>query len=1260
VQQIEFRVLGPFEVLVEGRALELNRRKQRSLLALLMLRAGEVVSTDRLVEELWAGKPPKTAIGSLQNLVSELRKALGRDTVRTRAPGYMLDVDPDRIDVYRFERLVAQAAEGGAAEQRTRLLRDALGLWRGTPLADLAFEPFAYVEVARLEELRTAAREELVQAELELGRHSKLVGELETLVAENPLRERLRGLLMLALYRSGRQAEALDAYRQARETLVGELGIEPSPELQRLEQSILRHDPELSLAEEPSAGPAAAEERRKTVTVLFVGIVDFMNLAAGLDPEVLRSIMRRYFDTVRTIVERHGGTVEKFIGDTAMAVFGVPLMHEDDALRAVRSANDLEDALVSLNADLERDQGLTLQIRTGINTGEVLVGDAASGQPFATGPAVTVAMRLQQSALPGETLLGDAARAVLHKAAALEPVEQIETGTPLGPIRAFRLLGVGEHAGLRPQSGASFVGRLEELAALRLVFDAVRAERRSRVAMVLGEAGIGKTRLISEFASSLGADATVLVGRCISYGEGATYLPLAEIVRQVAPERPQATIAALLEDDENAALIAERVAELAGLGEGAAQTGELFWAVRRFLESLARSRPVVAVLEDVHWAEPTLLDLVEYLGAWSSEAPIIVLCIARPELLDKRPGWRTTTATIPLAPLSSDESETLLGELGAEAELSKDTRTRILEAAEGNALFVEQLLAYVIEDVGPERLEEAVPPSIDALLASRLDTLDSEDRAVLERAAVVGKDFLRSAILHLSPPEAVAMLDGRLLGLERRGLVHARRSRGAAQDEFRFHHVLIRDVAYAGITKERRAELHERHGAWLEHRSEADELVGYHAEQAHRYQSELHPGDPAVGRLASWAGERLAAAGIRAWKRADTPASVNLLGRAVALLPEESEERAALLCELGVAQRWAGELEVAEQTLAEAIATSRDRRVGLRAQIELAVAQLFTDRARSSAEVIELAEKGLPVFEELGDDRALARTWRHIGYILGNSGRLADWEEAAERALVHYQRSGWSTSGCLSDVAAALFHGPRPVPRAIQRSKELLSEATDRAGRANVLAFLGGLYGLSGNLDQARRSIGEAEEMYEELGDVYGLAQNSGRVLARIELLAGEARAADAASRRCCETFERIRDEAGLSTQAAELADALFAQARYEDAEGWVRLAQEHSVADDKSAQFGWRRVRAKLLAREGLLEEAQTSAQEALDIVLETDDLTGAGMVLLDLAQVLVLSERPSDAASHVERALVLFDRKGNLLSAARARLLLRELAPV
>jgi tetratricopeptide (TPR) repeat protein len=772
---------------------------------------------------------------------------------------------------------------------------------------------------------------------------------------------------------------------------------------------------------------------------------------------------------------------------------------------------------------------------------------------------------------------------------------------------------------------------------------------------VLGEAGIGKTRLMSEFASSLGAEATVLVGRCVSYGEGATYLPLAEIVRQVAPERPQAAIAALLEGDENAALIAERMAELAGLGEGAAQTGELFWAVRRFLESLARTRPVVAVFEDVHWAEPTLLDLVEYLGAWSSEAPVLVLCIARPELLDKRPGWRTTTDTITLAPLSSEESETLLAELGAEAELSKDTRTRILEAAEGNALFVEQLLAYVTEDVGQERLEEAVPPSIEALLVSRIDALDSEDRAVLARAAVVGKDFLRAAILHLSPPEAVANLDSRLVDLERRGLVHARR---AAQDEFRFHHVLIRDVAYAGITKERRAELHERCGAWLEHRSEADELVGYHAERAHRYRSELWAGDPELPRLASWAGERLAAAGIRAWKRADTPAAVNLLERATALLSTGSPDRIELLCELGVAQKVAGDYARGEQTLVEATEAAesgRDQRVRLRARLELASLRLFSGSEGNPAELVELAARAIPIFEELGDDRALGRTWRIVGYIRGGiEGHVADWQEAVERALVHYRRSGWSPAGCLAELAAALFHGPTPVPQALERCEQLLAEATDRAGRANVLCFMGGLEALDGRIDEGRRRVDEAASTYEEIGEVYSLANNSGRLLGRIELFSGDPAAAERAFRHCCAELERMGDRASLATVAAELADALYQQGRFDEAGEWLDLAEKHSPADDVSAQYSWRRVRAKLLARTGELAAAETLGLESADFAEHTDALNDRADVLIGLAEILQLAGQSEAAAARIEQALALCEQKGNVVTARQARVML------
>ena len=435
MQQIEFRVLGPLEVWAEGRALQLRRPKQRALLAVLLLHAGEVVSTDRLIEELWAGKPPRAAVGSIQNLISDLRKALGRDLVRTRQPGYVLDIEPEQVDLHRFERLVAQASEGGDAERRSELLRAALSLWRGPPLADLELEAFARVEVARIEELHTTAREELIDAELELGRHAQLIGELETLVTENPLRERLRGQLMLALYRSGRQAEALEAYRRARETLVDELGIDPSPELQQLEQSVLRHDAELDLPAAPISTEEPTGERRKTATVLFADIVDSTSLAAALDPEVLRAVLRRYFDTVRTIVERHGGTIEKFMGDSAMAVFGVPRTHEEDALRAVRAAHDLREALIALNSELGPEHGLELRVRIGINTGEVLTGDAAAGQPFATGVAVNVALRLQQAALPGETLLGATTRALVGEGAEVEPIEPIEPAARTTPSR---------------------------------------------------------------------------------------------------------------------------------------------------------------------------------------------------------------------------------------------------------------------------------------------------------------------------------------------------------------------------------------------------------------------------------------------------------------------------------------------------------------------------------------------------------------------------------------------------------------------------------------------------------------------------------------------------------------------------------------------------------------------------------------------------------------------------------------------------------
>ena len=1249
---VQISLLGPLEVLVAGRSVDIRRQKQRALLALLALRAGEVVSTDRLVDELWGESPPKAAIGSLQNLVSELRKQLGADAVVTRPPGYVLAVERDAVDAHRFERLTREAGDA-PADQRAARLRDALTLWRGRALADIGLES-APTEAARLEELRLAAWEDRLEAELGLGRQAQAIGELESLVTKHPLRERPIGLLMLALYRAGRQAEALETYRRARETLVEELGIDPSPELQRLEQAILRQDSQLDLPEAPRERvPPSEPDRRKTVTILFADLVDSSELGARLDPERLRFVLDRYFELVRAAVERHGGVVEKFIGDAAMAVFGIPTLHEDDALRAVRAASELRESLAELSAELAGAEGLPLQVRIGINTGEVFVKAAGSGDSLATGNAVNVAMRLEQAALPGEILLGDITHRLVGHAVDAEAVDPVDLGGALGRASAFRLAGLGEAP--RPLGKGPFVGRDEELAWLQAAFAGVQAERRSRVVTVLADAGSGKSRLAGEFGAT--AAPPVLVGRCISYGQGATFLPLAQIVRQAFPERPRSAITALLEGDDQAPLVAERVTGLTGRDEGAASTGEIFWAVRRFLEALARDRPLLVVLEDIHWAEPTFLDLVEYLDSWPAEAPLLVVCLARRELLEDRPGWGSRNGVLALEPLDEDEAGALVAAM-SEA-LDEETRNRIVGIAEGNPLFLEQLLAFYSE-AGPAALA-AVPPTVEALLGARLERLDPDERVLLERAAVAGRDFFRGALLALSPPAELAGLDSRLTTLVRRGLVHG--LRGRDEDAYRFHHVLVRDVAYAGVAKEARADLHERFGGWLEQRNGRDEIVGYHLEQAHRYRRELHPGDPALEELAERAGGSLATAGLRAFKQADLAATVNLLGRAAVLLPSDERRRVEILCELGIAHRSSGDTAAALDALGEAVGIAERVRdaVLLRPRLERSYLELFTDPSADPAELVDAAERAIPKLEEFGDERTLGRAWRMIGYIRGSmEGRCADWLTASRRAVTHYRRSGWSASGCLAEAAAALYYGPTTVADGFALSEELLSETTDRLGRAGVLTFLGGLTALTTRFDDAFALLIEADVIYKELGEVWTEANNSGRILGRSQRLAGDLEAAEKTFRACCETLERMQDEAALSSLAADLAQTLNELGSTEEAGAWAGVAKDRAPVGDLISQFSWRRVQARLLAQEGRVDQADQLAREALALTESTDALTERGETLLDHAHVLRLGGRTVEAAARAEAALALFEQKGNEASARAARSVLDEVIAV
>jgi DNA-binding SARP family transcriptional activator len=554
-----FRILGPLEIVADGEHVVLPRPKQQELLALLLMRRGETVSTDWLLENLWAGAPPAEARASLQNYVSQLRKALGPDVLVTRAPGYVLAVKPEQTDVGRFERLVEEGCAAERPAERAAKLREGLALWRGSALTEAPQSAFAEVEAARLEELRVEAFEDAIDAELALGAGAGLVSELEQMVAQEPFRERLRAQLMLALYRSGRQAAALEAFQRARATLAEELGLEPSPALRGLERAILNQDAALDLPRTPALLPG---ERRQLATVLFADLVESAVLADELDPERFRQLLDRVLSLAGAALERHGGTIDRSFGDLAMAVFGVPHAHEDDALRALRAAVDMRSELTTLNKELARENIAPLELRIGVSSGEVFVADPAGGRTLVTGSVVNNAKRLEESACPGEIVLGAGTLRLVRDAARAEGVKAPQLKQER-PVAAFRLLELREDApAIARYFDAALIGRGAELAAIRGAYEEACETGRCRLLTVVGEPGIGKTRLAREFVSTISGSATVLIGRCVAYGDGATVLPLREMVDQVSDLEKQ------LAGGAESEVLASRVAELVGLSPG--------------------------------------------------------------------------------------------------------------------------------------------------------------------------------------------------------------------------------------------------------------------------------------------------------------------------------------------------------------------------------------------------------------------------------------------------------------------------------------------------------------------------------------------------------------------------------------------------------------------------------------------------------------------------------------------------------------------
>jgi DNA-binding SARP family transcriptional activator len=862
---LEFRLLGPLEVRDGEREIQVPRQKQRALLAALLLRAGQVVSKDRLVADVWGDDAPRMATAALQNTLSQLRRILGDGLLVTRAPGYMLEVDPDQVDFLRFERLVEEARRAPASE-RADLLRRALELFRGQPLADLVFEPFAQTAIARLEERAAAVREELIDAELELGRHADVVPELESLIAVHPYREHLRVQLMLALYRSGRQAEALATYVDFRRLLVDELGIEPGHELQELERMILRHDVTLRLPEQGEHAATAAptlRPSRKTVTVLVSDLVSGAD-ATPRDPESVSTGLDSAAALARLAVERHGGTVARLAEGMLTALFGVPVIHEDDAVRAVRAALELRETLAAHR----------LAPRTALSTGEVFVSDQPGA--LATGDVVGSASRLAREAAPGDILLGPETFRLVESGVVADAITR-PGGADAGSawFRVDEVLPEAGRRGLRLDS--PLVGRERQVDALTNALALAVEDKTCHLLTLIAPPGAGKSRLARDFVAGLGSSVTVLQARCMPYGEGITFSPLLELARQaVADHGVDPARAESLVSDES--------------------LDATFAAARKLLEQLASERTTVVVLDDLQWAEPAILDLVEHVAERSRVAPLLLLCSARPELLDLRPAWgggKPNAGSILLEPLTAGQCEQLVDNLLGASDLPAAVRSHIVGAAEGNPLFVEELLAVLVDrdvlrqDQGRWTTRElpvlSIPPTIQALIASRVDRLPDAERTVLEPAAVEGRVFGRTTLESLVPDEVRRELDRLLASLVRRELVRV----AADEEVLSFRHGLIRDVVYESVPKRRRAELHERLAELRGHAeavaSGAAEILGFHLERAYLYRRELGEDDDRTCRLAADAATHLAVAAEQARARGDAKAAARLHARAAEL-----------------------------------------------------------------------------------------------------------------------------------------------------------------------------------------------------------------------------------------------------------------------------------------------------------------------------------------------------------------------------------------
>jgi class 3 adenylate cyclase/tetratricopeptide (TPR) repeat protein len=1026
------------------------------------------------------------------------------------------------------------------------------------------------------------------------------------------------------------------------------------------------------------------QEVRKTVTIVFSDLKGSTNLGEALDPESLREVMTRYFDAMSAVLVLHGGTIEKFIGDAVMAVFGLPKLHEDDALRAVRAAHGMQQALVELNQELLATYGVELTNRTGVNTGEVVAGDPTTGQRLVTGDAVNTAARLEQAAPANEVLIGELTFKLVRGLVDVEAVEPLELKGKAERVAAYRLLDVG--AATEPDREESpLVGRDSELAILEQSLADAYVTQRCRLVTVVGEAGVGKSRLIHEFLEEHASDAVTLHGRCLSYGDAITFWPIVEAVRIAAgiadedsPEVAQKRILDLVDpDDKEREQVAERVAAAIGLTDAQVPVSELFWGIRRLFEALAEDQPLIVLFDDIHDAAPTFLELIEHLLDASRRVPIVLVCSARHELLEEHPDWegRPGTATIKLEPLTAADAELFIDRLLGETALPAHVRQRVVDAAEGNPLYVEQMVRMLADervDTSAGLADFTVPPSIQALIAARLDLLSREERAVVEPASVIGLVFPEPAVKELVPDAIRPGLGQHLGTLNRKQFVRPADG-GMAGDEadaYRFHHVLIRDTAYNALLKRARATLHERFVAWAEQvnrerdrEQEFEEILGYHLEQAFRYRSELGPIDAEGRAIGDRAAQRLAAAGRRAFGRGDLPAAANLLARAVALRGQGDPERIQLLVDLGEAQAEQGTFAEASATLDEAAVAAAgisDARLEARAILARRNVEIYAGDEHASGRVLDAAASAIPIFEAAGDRAGLARAWRLRAIALGTTGAYDEAAAAADRIVEYASAAGdarMAARGAQVYASVALV-GTLPASAVSERCEQLILEvAGDRRSEAVIRGVIAYLCAMQGDFARAREESDRQKQMLADLGPSV-TAMSTSIERARIEMLAGDLVAAEAELRSDDAALAGLGEQYFRSTIVGMLAGVLVEARLFKEAEATIETARQLADDDDSLSQVLWRTANARVLAEADRPDEAIADAERAVAIASDGDDIVLLGDAKSALGEVLWRAGRPELAEPPLREALALYERKGDLASASRMRLRLDALA--